>query len=1431
MLGLLGYALLIEGLVAIIYGLVRGGLDVRRFVLAGTALVLAYFLPSILGIIPPGSPTYLMLYREVEGLVRDWSVVYYSVAYAGLAWASGMTVLNVIALLSTFGLVTVPLQYLTVVESVGWFIDPIADLILAVMHIAQVMTAVLHTIAYLAWFSYAVAPMIIAVAVPLMVMGRTRASGVALFVLTLTILFITTIAARDAMVAARLQLMNETVAFMSWLTHNAPNATVRGFLVLSSPYPYLASGLLYGVNYTVVGKSTMPTEYPVTQFTAFTQSVTLINALGVPRISNVTFLWLGIDPTYNCLLLTYIGNESAYEPCDSWHYLNSNSTYAEVIDFGGPPFNVVTATINGSAVYTGAWEWLDTPNQYSVNYSNNTVTINFTIDVPPMHCINVTSPKTHMVHKVCQPGTAEAMLWFFAGNAMINVPTNVGNSTRCQYAVSPSSLYREVSIEVEENAIKALIDKLNEEIAIGRGITGLGRSLSLSLPNPYPWGYAQKEAAITCTNWLNRTVPVSGSIVIIGNINNPWFAYAPIGLSPSTSWVINSIVVGSGGLLSGWAQINGLLMDIGYFVPRWLAESVAIFGLLDAGLWLVGFPTMLGPAWAVLGNVVMDLSLILYLQVAGVRRVLGRLIRRARSSVGSRLRGFREGVASGIHRHGRLGKIAKPLMALHHSYSRASALVRMAFRSRLNNPAIARLSRYAAHPYSSLLEDLEARFRSGAAVHRESGRRGLARMAMAGAYTAWFLREYPRVRGMGERGRLHEVAGLRFRGGVELDRRAYAHYGGNPRTDLPTHLLTKSLVRRVGVEDAVHGVEAVLNTPLALISGAAASDSVRALARQLIGRFGVERTSRASAKIVAASMAPYVRELHRRALVSMRRLGEAKEVIKALVGGELHRLVELSQLMGVDYEKAKELLNNALSARVNALMPRYLGDGRVRDSARVGIKHITDVLHDLRGSVVLSHEALRPLINAFMDNARAVEVINNWWVKHSERVGKAISSGVSNEDLMLINRLSVRELTKALEPFVRARYREALEARARELATKEALPTAVGEFLRAVRYGDWARERLRGVREYRAFMREYGRLLRGGFEALGEGRLFSEVFPRIAEIARDDLLVDSAIKLHLATTAREGVVERLSGGSRSSLINLIDYSDSIRRQPMVALLELLNSLGVDLNKAIDWQSYSELYGRLGIKPSELRALLRALRALVEDGVVNEGEVERRARDLLVKASSAKPDVDVFREFHRDLWRAVLRSARDARPGDFIGVRSIDDDRLRELLVRYMPPELTIELLSQIRGYTVEEVGAVLSNLRSYLASLIEELRDELRGLEARLGDAIGNGRVGETDGLGREVGGLRRRLMLHERLLSAVNNALGALTSSEPIDIRTQLLRRSARSIREALDGLGGGFEGLVDGYRASNLLDALAVVDSIIEGLRSYVGKPSQPN
>ena len=51
---LLEYAIAIEAIATITYGVIRGGIEVRRFIAVGAALILAYALPTLLGLAPPG---------------------------------------------------------------------------------------------------------------------------------------------------------------------------------------------------------------------------------------------------------------------------------------------------------------------------------------------------------------------------------------------------------------------------------------------------------------------------------------------------------------------------------------------------------------------------------------------------------------------------------------------------------------------------------------------------------------------------------------------------------------------------------------------------------------------------------------------------------------------------------------------------------------------------------------------------------------------------------------------------------------------------------------------------------------------------------------------------------------------------------------------------------------------------------------------------------------------------------------------------------------------------------------------------------------------------------------------------------------------------------------------------------------------------------
>ncbi len=294
---------------------------------------------------------------------------------------------------------------------------------------------------------------------------------------------------------------------------------------------------------------------------------------------------------------------------------------------------------------------------------------------------------------------------------------------------------------------------------------------------------------------------------------------------------------------------------------------------------------------------------------------------------------------------------------------------------RIRHPAWARLRRYLpdyrdpgplARPVSALMEDVNAYLRGRATLYSEYGKQGLARLAIAGAGLASFILEYPRILSLGQRGRLHEVAKLKFRRGVEVDFRAYSH-GGETRSDLPSHLLTRSVAKRLSVKTAVDDVFATLNMPRPFEAKAARDEKLKGLMESLVSKYWLgegkdlvlRNSSLDSARLLAVALTPYVRDLHSKALAGVKKLNEVKGVINALINGELHRLIELSQLMGIDHEKARESLDKALGSRAKELMSRHMRDRRVRDLAREDIRNIIDALRGLKsGGVALSTKPL-----------------------------------------------------------------------------------------------------------------------------------------------------------------------------------------------------------------------------------------------------------------------------------------------------------------------------------------------------------------------------------------------------------------------------------------------------------------------------------------
>jgi len=760
----------IEALLIIIYGVIKGGINVKRMAFAGSAVIFAFVLPWVLGHLTPGfgyAATYQSLQKYAEGAEDTWGFVYQLSSKVMLIDASAMTALNIIELISTFGLASIPQQYMGVLMNLGWTLDPVDAIVESINHAAQVLLAIFHTIAWLAWFSWAIAPTILGIALALIIPERTRPAGTAILLLTLAIMFFTSLAAYTLGLGIQAQLINSINQTLAAVEHDLPqNITIRGFILLQSDYPYLVSGNL--VNQTMIcgPRACYPVPQPVSWFIGFTRpgkySVGLIDQFATPTISNITLLWLEVNAPYQCNLLYWPSSHNItqgpeVEQC-TYQYFNSNETFAEVISLGNPPFNLIGEELPNGTVYTGAWEWVAPPSTYSVSDGNNTVVINATINIPSMHCVNVTTRTGP--HKICYPGTASADLWLWVSS--ISYPTSLGGGNwSCTLSLTNSSRYPVVDLTQEFNTIRTFMNKLINETKVSKKLIYPNASVpTYKLPNPTPSGYHQWELGISCENSNNYTVVVPLTIVIHGVGNNPWFASVPFLISPSDAWIINSAIIGNDPLIINWwnTDVKQLLGFYGFDIPRWLAEIAVIYGLLDGAAWLFGLPTILSPVYSIMQGVIMELSLVLYLQIRAVSRLMQRAVRKITKTVSSRLNNMNQRLAV---RHPMFAKaLSTPAKAV--GEFRRTVVGGLSHRLTMHliestaTPSAARAVKVVMNPWYGGLTELEQYHRKRAQEHESMGFKRKAQLHRFLASSTRFVRDYGRIRSLAERGLLFQ---------------------------------------------------------------------------------------------------------------------------------------------------------------------------------------------------------------------------------------------------------------------------------------------------------------------------------------------------------------------------------------------------------------------------------------------------------------------------------------------------------------------------------------------------------------------------------------------------------------------------------------------------------------------------------------------------
>jgi hypothetical protein len=376
-----------------------------------------------------------------------------------------------------------------------------------------------------------------------------------------------------------------------------------------------------------------------------------------------------------------------------------------------------------------------------------------------MHCINITTRAGP--HKICYPGTASADLWVWA--LSIDYPSQLsGGNWSCTLSLGPSHRYKPVDLTQELNTIRAFMDKLINETEVSKELIYPNATVpTYKLPNPTPNGYRQMELSINCINWNNYTVTVPITITIHGVANNPWFASVPFLISPSDAWIINTTIIGDEPLLINWwnTEIRKTLGFYGFDIPQWLGELAIIYGLLDGAAWLFGLPTILSPVYAIMEGVIMELSLVLYLQIRAVSRLMQRAVRKIAKALGSRLQGVNRRLAERYPRLAKAGSaIARAVSAFRSEITGryGHRIAEQITEEYTSTPKAVRVVRIMLRPWHYSLTTLEQYHRRRAQEYEEMGLRRRAQLHRFLARSAKFARDYRRIRELSERGLLFE---------------------------------------------------------------------------------------------------------------------------------------------------------------------------------------------------------------------------------------------------------------------------------------------------------------------------------------------------------------------------------------------------------------------------------------------------------------------------------------------------------------------------------------------------------------------------------------------------------------------------------------------------------------------------------------------------
>jgi len=954
----------------------------------------------------------------------------------------------------------------------------------------------------------------------------------------------------------------------------------------------------------------------ISWFIGFTPSVGFIDQFAYPQINNVTLLWLSVDPNYQCNLLTWPPNRNLtqgpeIEQCNP-QLFNDNETFAEEITIEGPHFNLITETINGTTVYTGAWEWVAPPSTYSVSNGNNTVTINATINIPPMHCVNITNPKTGTHEKVCHPGTASADLWVWASS--IEYPTSLGGGNwSCTLSLTNSSMYKKVDLTSQFNAIETFMNKLINESEVSRELIYPNVTVpTYALPNPTPNGYHQWELSIYCTNWNNYSVVVPLTVTIHGVGNNPWFASVPYLISPSDEWIINSSIVGDEPLIINWwdVDVKRLLGFLGVPIANWLAEIAVIYGLLDGAAWFFGLPTILSPVYSIMQGVIMELSLVLYLQIRAVSRLMQRAVRKITKTVSTRLNNMNQRLAV---RHPMFAKaLGAPAKAV--GEFRRAVVSGLSHRLAIHliestaTPRAARAVRVVMNPWYGGLTELEQYHRKRAQEHESMDLKRKAQLHRFLASSTRFVRDYGRIRSLAERGLLFQYT----RSGLSrLNKPIEAH-----------HLETKK-VGDLTIYKPLHQAilterETWVRRVAPVLTRYVKPDWTEVFTKHENTEFGnfvrrlheVGERGKASALVLAKELGQrYIRPIRTQMLLVRENLGEIRNALakgnftikhvndKTIVhfnDARLNHILEsLKQFSGYGGDVG-EALGRAVSlttATVRANLTRGALKGEYVNEVASRLRPVRDFVEATsKGAIVnLNH----PIIQRFID----------FIGPEGERVVKEVFNAKG-----MIDKDAANEIMSRLKPLINKRINEEVEAARYLIAVKHHADEVMRKFTRELgidKKMDELEGKLRELEEFarKAIASEFpmpkDRITRpglfGDYEVVGGRIIVREPFSRELrldwqlprEVLNDEEL-SRAATLWVVQHYADRFYNWLTDKPGDAILHNSIYTGWV---PGAVVLTALHSLGIDPRR-LDWGGLLDNLEKLDEEINKVKAQIK-----------------------------------------------------------------------------------------------------------------------------------------------------------------------------------------------------------------------------------------------